>query len=121
MASKSPWQAFADWFRPRRAAPVKTRKATTPSTSSHPYRAVSIVVGKNACAAAHRFKGMRFLSRQAPRLPLPTCDAAQCDCRFRHHADRRAGPRRRGEQGMMQPLWQGTERRRAGGRRADDV
>jgi hypothetical protein len=119
MASKSPWRAFADWFKPRPPASAKPRGAAA-GGASNPYRAVSILPGKNACEAAHRFKGLRFLSRQAPRLPLPTCDAAQCDCRFRHHADRRAGPRRRNEQGMMQPLWQGAERRRAGGRRADD-
>lgn len=92
-----------------------------PAAPSSLYHAVSIVPGLESCAASHRFTRMRFLSRQAPKLPLPTCDAARCTCRFKHHKDRRAGPRRRSEQGMMQGQWQGAEKRRTGGRRADDM
>jgi len=115
MASKSPWWPFAALFRSRKPAP-----AARTSAPANPFHAVSVVPGKNACAAAHRFTGRRFLSRQAPKLPLPTCDAAICTCRYKHHKDRRVGPRRRSEIGMMSPLWNGTERRRSRGRRADD-
>jgi hypothetical protein len=100
------------------------RKKQPPPKSPRPpesqFHAVSIKPGPNACAAAHRFTGQRFLSAHAPRLPLPTCDAAQCTCRYRHHKDRRAGPRRRGEVGMMVAQYSGSERRHKRGRRADD-
>jgi hypothetical protein len=84
------------------------------------FHAVSILPGDNACAAAYRFTGQRFLSVGAPRLPLPSCDAAACTCRYKHHKDRRAGPRRHSDMGMMSGMYGGSERRRSRGRRADD-
>jgi hypothetical protein len=85
------------------------------------YHAVSISAGPSACSAAHRFAGHRFLSRQAPPLPLPTCDAFNCQCRFRHHQDRRSGARRRSDIGLMPGAYAGSERRRVQGRRKDDL
>jgi hypothetical protein len=132
MASKSSRWSLAGFFRFGRSSVQDARTqaksdhrsaikpASKPAESSQ-YHAVSIIPGVVSCGAAHRFTGLRFLSRQAPKLPLPSCDAGQCTCRFKHHKDRRAGPRRRGEIGMMQALWKGPERRRAGGRRADDL
>ena len=113
MTSKSHW-----WSALFKSSQPQPARATT--KASNPYHAVSIIAGADACDSAVRFKGIRFLSVQAPRLPLPTCTAAQCNCRFRHHEDRRAGPRRRSDQGMMTGLFDGTERRRTGGRRAED-
>jgi hypothetical protein len=114
MASKSPsW--LAGLFGAKKKAPP--RRATPASTQ---YHAVSVLPGANACAAAHRFSGQRFLSRQAPRLPLPSCDANTCTCRFRHHKDRRAGPRRNSDVGMVTSPYPGKERRQARGRRAED-
>ena len=98
----------------------KKQPPLKPRPPESQFHAVSIKPGPDACAAAYRFTGQRFLSAHAPRLPLPTCDAAQCTCRFRHHKDRRAGPRRRGEVGMMVAQYQGAERRHKRGRRADD-
>lgn len=114
MASKTPWWPFGALFKSRKPPPVVKPKTV------NPYRAVSIIPGKQACAAAYRFKGLRFLSRQAPRLPLPSCDLSHCDCRFKHHPDRRAGPRRRSDEGLMSAAWSGKERRRSGGRRSTD-
>lgn len=59
------------------------------------YHAVSIKISGNACRAARELAGHRFLSSEAPRLPLPKCDASECKCRFAHHKDRRAGRDRR--------------------------
>jgi hypothetical protein len=94
--------------------------APAPRTDNR-YHAVSIIPGATACAAAKRFVGQRLLSRHAPPLPLPTCDLPQCSCRFRHHRDRRAGPRRRSDSGYIPPAYSGAERRQQRGRRADDV
>lgn len=116
MAAKSSRWSLTALFKSNRGKPAKPQ----PQSALHPYHAVSVVPGTDACAAAYRFTGQRFLSRQAPKLPLPSCDAAQCNCRFKHHKDRRAGPRRRSDIGLMTGAWSGAERRNRGGRRADD-
>jgi len=59
------------------------------------FHAVSIKFDKNACEAAQKMSGRRFLSSAAPRLPLPECDVLECNCRFAHHMDRRASKDRR--------------------------
>ena len=59
------------------------------------YHAVSIAYSENACLAAKQMTGRRFLANAAPRLPLPECNANECDCNFAHHADRRTGQDRR--------------------------
>jgi hypothetical protein len=59
------------------------------------FHAVSIRPGNNACKAARSIEGQRFLSSNAPRVPLPGCDASDCSCRFSHHPDRRTGDDRR--------------------------
>ena len=72
------------------AATSRPRKAADTS-----YHAVSIKLGKDACAAAKNMTGHRYLASEAPRIPLPGCDAAVCECRFAHHEDRRSGKDRR--------------------------
>jgi hypothetical protein len=37
----------------------------------------------------------RWLYAQAPRVPVPGCDAPRCDCRYKHFPDRRMVDRRR--------------------------
>ena len=54
-----------------------------------PYSALSITPGVNACEAAQRVSGRRYLLREAPKLPLAGCDPTVCKCRFSHHDDRR--------------------------------
>jgi hypothetical protein len=105
--------SLGELFGLRKQPPAKPR----PETKFH---AVSIIPGDGACAAAHRFTGQRFLAHHAPRLPLPTCDSPRCTCRYKHHKDRRGGPRRRTEVGMMVAPYNGSERRRSRGRRAED-
>jgi len=78
-----------------------------------------LVAPATACAAVLACKGKRFLSAEAPRLPLPECDARRCDCKYRHFADRRDGARRADESGA--PDARVTKNRREKrGRRADD-
>jgi hypothetical protein len=71
----------------RRISPVQKDRAK--------YHAVSIKPGAYACSAANEIAGQRFLAKEAPNLPLPGCDAAECDCHFTHHNDRRTGKDRR--------------------------
>jgi len=114
MAAKSSGWSFFSLFK------TKTANAPKSAPSETQFHAVSILPGDRACAAAYRFTGQRFLARQAPKLPLPTCEAFHCTCRFKHHKDRRAGPRRRSDIGLMSGHFPGSERRREGGRRSSD-
>lgn len=62
------------------------------------FHAVSVIPDAHGCAAAQALRNIRMLSADAPRLPLANCDhPATCGCKFQHHADRRAGPRRNSE------------------------
>src|ERR1700677_1514502 len=84
------------------------------------WHAVAILPGAGSCKAAEQAKGRRFLSTEAPLLPLRTCDAAACTCKYRHHEDRRAAPRRSEEAGVSQRSRAPTERRSSRGRRETD-
>jgi hypothetical protein len=77
------------------------------------------VSGGSACAAARACKDKRYLSTEAPRLPLAACDAASCKCKYRHFEDRRAGDRRADDPlpGAKPPA---ANRREKKGRRAED-
>jgi hypothetical protein len=117
MGSKSRW-SIGHFLREKRSA--QDSKVLPARSAVSPFHSVSIIPGRGACVRANQCSGTRYLSRQAPRLPLPACDAAECNCRFKHHNDRRAGPRRRTDIGFMPGTFNGAERRQARGRRAED-
>ena len=92
-----------------------------PSTGSRTprlrFHAVTVVPGARACAQAESVRGLRLLSAEAPRLPMAGCDRpGDCECRFKHHDDRRVGPRRHVTRGGGVR----EERRRLTGRRDED-
>jgi hypothetical protein len=87
------------------------------------YHCVEIVGQADCCVAARALEGQRLLSDRAPLLPLADCDRApDCGCIYRHHDDRRAGPRRQKPAGQQQKkrLWAGPDRRVGRGRREAD-
>ena len=89
---------------------------TTPPKPS--WRAVRIVAGAGACAASQDASQKRFLSREAPRLPLPDCDRQdKCKCTYKHLADRRGELRRAVDSGYGIPKAVTSDRRRPGERR----
>ena len=86
------------------------------------WHAVSIVPHGQACEAAQTCRGKRFLSSEAPRLPLESCNADQCQCRYRHYPDRRGEPRRKDDAKATATARTDRNRRvRGGGRRATDL
>jgi hypothetical protein len=96
-----------------------------PRTARHhwitnPWHAVSIVPGKPVCHKARALLGVRFLSPQAPSLPLQGCEMS-CSCRYRHHQDRRREARRAADLAASGAYWRGAERRRSSGRRSTDT
>jgi hypothetical protein len=101
----------------RREKPVEP--ATAPRADErvrivNPYHAVSIKAGPRCCQAARSLSGARFLSKEAPRIPLPQCELA-CECRYVHHDDRRSTPRRSADGAAPRggPPFAGLDRRRA--------
>lgn len=86
------------------------------------WHAVTVVLRESSCAAAALCRNTRFLAREAPRLPLPTCPHPEkCPCTFRHHEDRRTGPRRSDDIGRgLSSEKRDINRRASAGRRATD-
>lgn len=103
-----------------KADPEHPVPARAQRRSGQHWHAVSITGPSSACAAAQACKGKRYLSGEAPRLPLEGCDAARCECRYRHFADRRGDPRREDETAAKQQAGKGNDRRTSRGRRATD-
>jgi hypothetical protein len=86
------------------------------------FHAVSIQAGRNCCRAARELQGHRFLSREAPSLPLKDCSSDNCMCHYQHHDDRRRGPRRARDMGVAMDGWLEVDQRvqKGRGRRKSD-
>jgi hypothetical protein len=97
------------------SARVKVRRV-----SRNRWHAVTIAAPANACDAAQACKGKRFLSGDAPWLPLEECDTKRCECKYRHYEDRRGDARRRDEKGVAKHGREQGNRRLSRGRRATD-
>lgn len=98
-------------------APLISRPRPAPVTRSrpNPFHAVTV---HGQCDAARPLAGRRFLSKDAPTLPLAGCDEpGGCTCVYRHHPDRRVGNPRRG---FVSDFGVRTERRRSNGRRLSE-
>jgi hypothetical protein len=87
------------------------------------WHAVGILPRGKACEHALALAGTRFLSKDAPPLPLPDCpNGGSCTCVYQHFADRRQGPRRAAEmEDGMRGSRPNTERRIGRGRRKQDA
>ena len=86
------------------------------------WHAISVKSTASGCEAARSLKGLRFLSGEAPRLPLVNCSRPEaCQCVYEKFEDRREGPRRDIEEtGRRTYRDPGQERRVTGGRRSND-
>jgi hypothetical protein len=88
MLSKSPRDDCAK--KPARNAAVKPA-----ANGNGAYRAISVVPGGKCCSAAKSIAGRRYLSREAPRLPLELCTMSTgCSCKFKKGLERRGSDRR---------------------------
>jgi len=61
--------------------------------ATNPYHSVELNIPYDACEEVMKLHGKRFLSAQAPMVPLPSCNQ-KCTCKFKHHSDRRDDDRR---------------------------
>lgn len=77
------------------SAITKMRTADNVPIAKSPWHAVEIVPSRASCVAAQAVRGMRFLSANAPPLPLEQCtQPTACRCTYRKHGDRREEARR---------------------------
>jgi len=90
-----------------------------------PFHAVSIMPAEGSCSAVNLIKIQRFLSEEAPGLPLADCGAVDCRCKYIHHADRRSGARDRRFGSAEKPdefeFWSMRNRRATVGRRQGEL
>jgi len=105
--------------------PQVSHKSPTAASASQVrkgWHAVSILPKGACCEAALKLRGARFLSAEAPRLPLAQCTTPKsCGCAYKHHADRRGQPRRKDEAiGLRRSTKVEQERRAQGDRRKTD-
>jgi hypothetical protein len=109
--------AAAYWFISQRRPPSATRAPQTRTAQPASAKAggrfggVEIRTRSSACRAAHALVGKRFLSKNAPTLPLPNCAAEQCSCTFSKLADRRTEGRRLDHGGLSASLFVASNRR----------
>jgi hypothetical protein len=122
---------FALFWLIRRLFPARPRPHL-PSPEHHhahsqgsAYQAVSIHCYEGACAEAQAIQGTRYLTAEAPVIPLATCKADKCRCVYQHHEDRRSGERDRrklhspNEAALTTPARE--DRRDGPGRRTTDL
>lgn len=109
------WKLLSDSANPQ-------RKSVAAPPKANPWHAVSVVSKGSCCDAAKVLSSERYLSHQAPRLPLAECSrSGDCVCSYQHHADRRGQSRRAaGIGGLHGGQYQGDDRRRQQGRRVTD-
>ena len=90
--------------------------------SGRRWHAVAIRPKGQSCEAAQACRASRFLSAEAPRLPLEQCTTSDtCTCVYKHHPDRRVNSRRQEDgAGLKRSHKAGEERRKERDRRKGD-
>lgn len=98
-------------------------KPVAPKRPANRFHAVSIAPGTRNCPQARSLLGQRFLSSEAPTLPLKGCTQPECTCRYAHHEDRRRQGRRARDLGVAIDGFEGEEKRarQKRGRRTSDT
>lgn len=80
---------------------ARAQAAKARSIAKNPHAAVSLWPCLEACSAAWKMQGERFLVGKEPFLPLAGCNQANCSCRYSEHDDRRTGEERRDNWGRF--------------------
>ena len=99
-----------------------SRNGARPASIPKRWHAISVNAKALSCVAAQDMRKKRFLSKEAPALPLEGCTKrASCPCTYKHHDDRRSKLRRDNEARILSNISKhGAERRTSRGRRSDD-
>jgi hypothetical protein len=99
-----------------------SREAAKPQGIPKQWHAVCVDAKTSSCAKAQEMRKKRFLSREAPVLPLDGCsNPDKCPCTYTHYDDRRGKSRRDEEAKLSSKAKKPTsERRMSRGRRSQD-
>lgn len=99
----------------------KTENKRDPlGTRGNIFHGIAVEPGSRACQAVRQLAGKRYLSEEAPRLPLDECQCVQdCRCVYRHFSDRRTDVRRDADMGLPYRHVPGDKRAGAGRRITD--
>lgn len=86
------------------------------------YHCVEVRNGRFACEAVRQLGNIRFLSDEAPLLPVPGCTTQNCTCFYAHFDDRREHDRRNphGAWANIPPAISGERRSRRDRRKSPD-
>jgi hypothetical protein len=99
---------------PAGRVPRPVASAVAKARSPGGFQGVTVKPCLDACDAVQAIVGRRYLSREAPALPLAGCDRRRCDCTYSHFSDRRErGDRRSGWErigGLSHALVKGNRR-----------
>ena len=88
--------------------------------TSQIFHGVEITSTASQCPAILAMSQRRFLSDEAPRLPIVGCDRrSTCQCVYRHFTDRRTDVRRESDIGLPARLFE-NDRRSGRPRRVTD-
>jgi len=100
----------------------KSKDVAAQTGVSKRWHAVAIRPKGSSCEAVQACRSARYLSKEAPHLPLPECTTSDtCTCVYKHHDDRRLQPRRQSENGALRRNAKlAQERRSTGDRRKPD-
>jgi hypothetical protein len=115
--------AHRSHVRPLGALNKQLGNGNNKSQNGNQYHAVAIAKSSVACTAAAQLVGRRYLSKEAPLLPLAGCMSKPCRCRYVHYADRRSEDRRFpfGVRRSSEPHVAGIERRSSERRKMSDL
>jgi hypothetical protein len=101
----------AYWLMARPPNPPRKANPAPRTKEGGRFGAVQIRARLGACRAAQLLQGKRFLSKDAPSLPLRECSAARCSCTFSKLPDRRSDGRRIETGGLHTTLFIAANRR----------
>lgn len=98
------------------------RSAAGVASLQNLFHGVEVVPGRGrGCERAREIAGRRFLSEEAPLLPLEGCTTPdRCTCVYRHYEDRRTDKRRDTDLGLPERPVAGDRRLGNRGRRITD-
>ncbi|MDO9600001.1 MAG: hypothetical protein Q7J47_19980 [Azoarcus sp.] len=82
--------ALLKWTGGRKAGQIETAEVGRGAS----FHAVEVRSKGGGCEAARAVHGKRFLSTEAPPIPLPSCKRSSCSCVYVHFDDRRSQQRR---------------------------
>ncbi len=87
--------AVAVWWQFAARSKKQQAELAARRTADKRYHCVEVRAAAFACEAVQQLGNVRFLSREAPNLPVSGCSMPKgCACRYIHHDDRREDDRR---------------------------